>query len=105
MNREIIVKPSDNVVNQDTGNREQRTVGAYSLLTVLASFYAFLLNSERGREFATEHTWASVVVGTTLVLGCIRAILPRMYWRRVAWAFVFAGAPMIGRSVYHKAVQ
>lgn len=99
------MKSNDEVMNRGAEAAEQNTVGAYSVLAVLTSFYAFILNSKRGREFANDHTWASVVVGTTLVLGCTRAILPKMYWRRVAWAFIFAGMPMIGRSVYHKALR
>lgn len=75
---------------------------AYLALGVAATTYAAALNTEIGRKFAKEYTWASVVAGTGLVLLMLRFILPKMYWEKVALAFAVAGTPMVGRSLWNK---
>jgi hypothetical protein len=49
----------------------------YLALDTVSTTYAVLLNTEPGKKFAEEYTWASVVVGTGLVLALLRFILPR----------------------------
>ena len=57
---------------------------------------------ERQAEFASEYTWASVVLGTGLVLIILRLILPKKHWEKVVLAFVVAGSPMIAQSLWNK---
>ncbi len=79
--------------------------GTYLALGAASATYATLLNTEPGKKFADEYTWASVVVGTGLVLALLRFILPREQWEKVFLAFVVAGSPMIARSLINKAAQ
>lgn len=71
----------------------------YIILGLIAIAYAFILNTTGGKRFADQYTWASVVVGTSLVLGALWFILPPDNWQKVVLAFVVAGAPMIVRSL------
>ncbi len=76
--------------------------GAYIALGVSSAAYATALNTEVGRNFAKEYTWASVVCGVSLVLVILRFILPKEYWEKVVLAFAVAGTPMIIRSLLGK---
>lgn len=80
-------------------NQENRDMQAYTLLGILSALYALLLNTDKGKEFAKEYTWASVVIGTAMVLIVARLFLPETYWRKIAFSFVISGAPMIARSL------
>jgi hypothetical protein len=71
-------------------------------LGLAATAYAAFLNTEQGKAFAQDYTWASVVIGTALVLLSLRSTLDRDAWNKVAGAFVVAGIPMIGRSLWNK---
>ena len=71
----------------------------YIVLGLLAIAYAFILNTAAGKSFADRHTWASVVIGTSLVLGALWFIIPGDMWMKVFLAFVVAGTPMIIRSL------
>ena len=64
--------------------------------------YAAFLNTPAGKKFATEYTWASVVVGTGLVLAFLKRELDDDDWAIVAQGFAVAGAPMIARSVINQ---
>ena len=79
--------------------------GAYIALGVTSTTYAAALNTDVGKEFADEYTWASVVLGTGLVLTILRFILPREYWQKVALAFAVAGTPMVARSLLRKLTE
>lgn len=52
-----------------------------------------------------EYTWASVVIGTGLVLLGLRPTLDREAWNKVAVAFVVAGVPMVGRSLVNRLIR
>ena len=69
--------------------------------------YAAFLNTPAGKKFATEseYTWASVVVGTGLVLAFLKRELDDDDWTTVAQGFAVAGAPMIARSVINKILR
>jgi hypothetical protein len=71
----------------------------YIVLGLLAIAYAFILNTAAGKSFADQYTWASVVIGTSLVLGALWFIIPADNWQKVFLAFVVAGTPMILRSL------
>ena len=75
----------------------------YAGLFLLAATYALLLNTPAGKQFAKEYTWASVVIGDGLILVALWLLLPEGSWWPVFWAFVAAGLPMIGRSLFNKA--
>lgn len=90
-------------MQQDSTMDVKRGVfGAYSAIAVVSTLYALLLNTNPGKRFATEYTWASVSVGTGIVLLCSRLITPKTQWRKVGLAFIIGGLPMIGRSVLNK---
>lgn len=74
----------------------------YVALGVAATAYAAALNTDVGKRFAKDYTWASVVGGTSLVLTMLRFILPKDEWQKVATAFAVAGTPMIVRSLANK---
>jgi hypothetical protein len=77
--------------------------GAYVVLAASTTLYALLLNSARGKRFATEYTWASVSIGTAIVLICTRFVVPESAWRKTVLAFIIGGLPLIGRSVINRA--
>lgn len=77
----------------------------YLALGVATSAYAMALNTDLGRSFARQHTWASVVLGTSLVLLLLRFVLPKEYWQKVVIAFAVAGSPMIARSLINQLQQ
>lgn len=74
----------------------------YVALGVASAAYAGALNTDVGKRFAQEYTWARVVFGTTLVLTMLRFIMPKEEWQKVANAFMVAGTPMIARSLINK---
>lgn len=80
----------------------QKETETYLALGVASSSYAMALNTDLGKSFARQHTWASVVLGTSLVLSMLRFILPKEYWQKVVIAFIVAGIPMIVRSLFNQ---
>jgi hypothetical protein len=74
----------------------------YIALSAAAAVYAAWLNTEKGRRFADDHTWASVVLGTGLVLAALKQMIPPPYWRKVLLAFIVAGTPLVGRSLFRQ---
>lgn len=78
---------------------------AYILICLLTGVYAALLNTAKGRLFATRHTAESVVIGTALTLAGLRLLLPLRYWLRVVLAFVAAGGPMVARSLVNRSLK
>lgn len=74
----------------------------YVILGVTAIIYAFFLNTPKGRMFASEYTWVSVVVGTGIVISALWFLIPQDSWQKVILSFVVAGSPMIARSLINK---
>lgn len=74
----------------------------FAILFLASLGYALMLNTKAGRKFADHYTWASVVIGTAIVLAGIWFLVPSSSWIKVALAFVAAGIPMIGRSLLNK---
>lgn len=77
--------------------------GIYIALGAASIVYAIALNTSGGKRFAIDYTWASVVLGTTLVLAALWFIIPKEYWQKVVLAFAVAGTPMVARSLLNKA--
>lgn len=71
----------------------------FALLFGVASTYAAILSTDKGRVFATERTAETVVIGVALVLVALRFVLPVVAFRAVVVAFLVAGSPMIARSL------
>lgn len=82
-----------------------RNIESYTLLGVVSSLYAITLNTDTGKKFTDRYTWATVCVGTSLVLMVLRLIIPREHWYKLATAFMVAGSPMVARSLYNKVVR
>jgi hypothetical protein len=78
-------------------------IAAYVVLGIAAILYAIALNTSAGKRFADEYTWASVVLGTSLVLAALWFIIPNEHWLKVALAFAVAGTPMVARSLLNRA--
>jgi hypothetical protein len=78
-------------------------VVVYIALGAASIIYAVALNSSAGKRFADGYTWASVVLGTSLVLAALWFIVPREHWLKAALAFAVAGTPMVARSILNKA--
>ena len=74
----------------------------YVILFLLALGYAFFLNTEHGKRFADQYTWASVVIGTLLAMGAVWFMIPTNSWLKVLVAFGLVGIPMLGRSLLNK---
>lgn len=79
------------------------SVVAFGALAVASVAYAIVLNTDRGKKFVMGYTWASVVIGTGLVLAALWFIIPQEAWQKAALGFVVAGIPMIMRSLINKA--
>ena len=75
----------------------------YIALGAASIIYAMALNTGGGKRFADNYTWASVVLGTSLVLAALWFIVPKEYWLKAALAFAVAGTPMVARSLLNKA--
>jgi hypothetical protein len=74
----------------------------YVALGVAATVYARTLNTKKGKSFASEYTWVSVVVGTGIVLIGLWFLIPQDSWLKVVLSFMVAGVPMIVRSLINK---
>ncbi|MCP4416175.1 MAG: hypothetical protein GY805_06115 [Chloroflexi bacterium] len=77
-------------------------IAIYVVLGVVFVVYAFWLNTAGGKKFADEHTWASVVIGSGLILAALWFLVPADSWQKMVLAFVVAGIPMIARSLLNK---
>lgn len=82
-----------------------RSVESYTILGLLSSLYAVSLNTTIGKKFTDQYTWATVCIGTGIVLAILRLLIPREHWQKLTAAFVVAGLPMIARSLYNKTVR
>ncbi|MEZ4864182.1 MAG: hypothetical protein R3C14_22915 [Caldilineaceae bacterium] len=82
-----------------------RSLESYTIIGLLSSLYAIGLNTQMGKKFTEQYTWASVCLGTGIVLAVLRLVLPKEQWYKLATSFAVAGTPMIFRSLYNKTVR
>lgn len=82
-----------------------RSLESYTIVGLISSLYAVCLNTDTGKKFTEQHTWATVCVGTGLVLAVLRLSIPKEYWYKLLTAFTVAGFPMVARSLYNKSVR
>lgn len=82
-----------------------RSFESYTILGLVSSLYAVCLNTTLGKKFTEQYTWATVCVGTGLVLAVLRLSIPKQYWYKLLTAFTVAGFPMVARSLYNKTVR
>jgi hypothetical protein len=78
-------------------------VVVFIALAAASIVYAIALNTNAGRKFADDYTWASVVLGDSLVLAALWFILPAAHWLKAVLAFAVAGTPMVVRSLLNRA--
>lgn len=82
-----------------------RSLESYTIIGLISSLYAIGLNTPMGKKFTDQYTWATVCIGTGIVLAILRLVIPKEYWYKLATAFVVAGAPLIFRSLYNKTIR
>ena len=77
----------------------------FGALLVLSVIYAFLLQlwCKHWPESFSDNTWVTVFIGVGYVLGGLGFLLDWQAWLRVCAAFVFAGGPIIVRSLVNHA--
>lgn len=97
-----------NPAHRSRGNLKgsaMRSLESYTIIGLISSLYAIGLNTPMGKKFTEQYTWATVCIGTGIVLAVLRLVIPKEYWYKLATAFVVAGAPMIFRSLYNKTIR
>ncbi len=104
LNRTFFVNPADLILNS-LKDSSMRSLESYTIIGLISSLYAIGLNTTMGKKFTDQYTWATVCIGTSIVLSGLRLIIPKEYWYKLATAFVVAGAPMIFRSLYNKTIR
>jgi MFS-type transporter involved in bile tolerance (Atg22 family) len=104
LNRTIFVNPAHLILNS-LKDSSMRSLESYTIIGLISSLYAIGLNTTMGKKFTDQYTWATVCIGTSIVLSGLRLIIPKEYWYKLATAFVVAGAPMIFRSLYNKTIR
>ncbi len=82
-----------------------RSLESYTIIGLISSLYAIGLNTPMGKKFTDQYTWATVSIGTGMVLAILRLVIPKEYWYKLATAFIVAGGPLIFRSLYNKTVR
>ena len=82
-----------------------RSLESYTILGLISSLYAACLNTTAGKKFTDQYTWATVCIGTSLVLAVLRLLIPKEHWYKLVTAFTIAGFPMVARSLYNKSVR
>lgn len=94
-------------LHHDIQQRESfmRSLESYTILGLLSSLYAVGLNTKIGKKFTEEYTWATVCIGTSLVLAVLRLMIPKEHWYKLMTAFTVAGFPMVARSLYNKTTR
>lgn len=70
-----------------------------ALLVICSLYAAWLTYTAAGLYLAEHHTWASVVIGVSIVLGVVWLVYPDEALRWF-WYFAAGGTPMIARSLY-----
>ena len=104
LNRTFFVNPADLILNS-LKDSSMRSLESYTIIGLISSLYAIGLNTTMGKKFTDQYTWATVCIGTSIVLSGLRLIIPKEYWYKLATSFVVAGAPMIFRSLYNKTIR
>lgn len=89
----------------DSGDLSMRSLESYTIIGLISSLYAISLNTPMGKKFTDQYTWATVCIGTGMVLAVLRFVVPKEHWYKLATAFVVAGAPLVFRSLYNKTVR
>lgn len=82
-----------------------KSLALYILIGTAASLYAMVLNTKPGRRFNEDYTWATVSIGTAIVLLFLKFLIPGESWRKMAIAFAVSGTPMITRSLYNRMLR
>lgn len=82
-----------------------RSLESYTILGLISALYAVCLNTKLGKKFTDQYTWATVCVGTGIVLAVLRLSMPKEHWYKLMTAFTVAGFPMVARSLYNKTVR
>ena len=77
-------------------------VAVFVALAAASIIYAIALNTSAGKKFADDYTWASVVLGDSLVLAALWFIIPAAHWQKTVLAFAVAGTPMVARSLLNR---
>ena len=72
------------------------------VLFLVSLLYAILLNTEEGREWADNQTWATVVIGNGIVIAALAVVLSPIYIAVIFGAFAVAGGPIIYRSLHNQ---
>jgi hypothetical protein len=104
LSRSMLINPTDPILN-NSKDLSMRSLESYTIIGLISPLYAIGLNTTMGKKFTDQYTWATVCIGTGIVLSVLRLIIPREYWYKLATAFVVAGAPMIFRSLYNKTIR
>jgi len=86
-------------------NLAMRSLESYTIIGLISSLYAICLNTPMGKKFTDQYTWATVSIGTGMVLAILRLVIPKEYWYKLATSFIVAGGPLIFRSLYNKNVR
>ncbi len=92
-------------IRRNSKDLPMRSLESYTIIGLISSLYAISLNTPVGKKFTDQYTWATVCIGTGIVLSVLRLVIPKEQWYKLATAFVVAGAPMIFRSLYNKTIR
>jgi hypothetical protein len=92
-------------IHRDSRKLSMRSLESYTIIGLISSLYAIGLNTPMGKKFTDQYTWATVCIGTGMVLAVLRLVIPKEQWYKLATAFVVAGAPLVFRSLYNKTVR
>ena len=95
----------DLYIRRNSRDLPMRSLESYTIIGLISSLYAISLNTPVGKKFTDQYTWATVCIGTGIVLSVLRLVIPKEQWYKLATAFVVAGAPMIFRSLYNKTIR
>ena len=77
-------------------------VTVFVALAAVSIIYAIALNTNAGKKFVDDYTWASVVLGDSLVLAALWFVIPAAHWLKAVLAFAVAGTPMVARSLLNR---
>ena len=77
-------------------------VTVFVALAAASIIYAIALNTSAGKKFVDDYTWASVVLGDSLVLAALWFVVPTAHWLKAVLAFAVAGTPMVARSLLNR---
>jgi len=104
LGKSIFINPT-HPIRRNSRDLPMRSLESYTIIGLISSLYAISLNTPVGKKFTDQYTWATVCIGTGIVLSVLRLVIPKEQWYKLAAAFVVAGAPMIFRSLYNKTIR